>query len=195
VTVLDELIQQLSKLPGLGKKSARRIAYYILSSDRSLSQNLGSSIMELKDKIKRCVVCGNFTEHERCSICTEHGRDSSVLCVVEQPLDIPVLEASHEFRGYYHVLHGVLSPLDGVGPDQLNMSQLVHRVRQPGVRELIIATNPTLEGDTTALYLKQLFTQDSILISRLALGLPVGGDLEYADRLTLARSLRARIPL
>jgi recombination protein RecR len=118
-----------------------------------------------------------------------------MLCVVEQPQDIAVIEASHEFRGYYHVLHGVLSPLDGIGPDQLNLAPLVYRIRQQPVRELIIATNPTLEGDTTALYLKQLFAADGVAITRLALGLPIGGDLEYADRLTLARSLRARTTL
>ncbi len=192
MTILDEVIQQLSRLPGLGKKSARRIAYHLLSADVSLSRQLGTSILELKERIRRCSVCGNFTEQEKCIICLDSSRDYAQLCVVEQPQDIAVIEASHEFRGYYHVLHGVLAPLDGVGPDQLNLASLVYRVRQLGIQELIIATNPTLEGDTTALYLKQLFGGDSTVITRLALGLPVGGDLEYADRLTLARSLRAR---
>jgi recombination protein RecR len=192
VTVLDDVIQQLSRLPGLGKKSARRIAYHLLSADDSLSRQLGTAIIELKDKIHRCTVCGNFTEGDTCAICQDYSRDKTTICVVEQPQDIGVIESSHEFRGYYHVLHGVLSPLDGIGPDQLNMASLVYRVRQQGVHEIIIATNPTLEGDTTALYLKQLFAADGASITRLALGLPVGGDLEYADRLTLARSLRAR---
>jgi len=192
MTILDDVIQQLSRLPGLGKKSARRIAYHLLSADAGLSRQLGTAIMELKDRIHRCSICGNFTEHDTCTICQDQSRDTSMLCVVEQPQDIAVIEASHEFRGYYHVLHGVLAPLDGVGPDQLNLSTLVYRVRQTVVRELIIATNPTLEGDTTALYLKQLFAGAETSITRLALGLPVGGDLEYADRLTLARSLRAR---
>jgi recombination protein RecR len=195
MTILDDVIQQLSRLPGLGKKSARRIAYHLLSADESLSRQLGTAIIELKDKIRRCIECGNFTETETCGICQDHGRDRSMLCVVEQPQDIAVIEASHEFRGYYHVLHGVLSPLDGVGPDQLNLASLVYRIRQQPVRELIIATNPTLEGDTTALYLKQLFSADAVAITRLALGLPIGGDLEYVDRLTLARSLRARTTL
>lgn len=195
MTVLEELIQQLSRLPGLGKKSARRIAYHLLSADEKVAKQLGTAIIELKDRIHRCTICGNFTEHDKCAICIEPGREQTILCVVEQPQDIAVIESSHEFRGYYHVLHGVLSPLDGVGPEQLNMNQLVYRIRQGIVKELIIATNPTLEGDTTALYLKQLFTQDDVFISRLALGLPVGGDLEYADRLTLARSLRARTAL
>lgn len=192
MTILDDVIQQLSRLPGLGKKSARRIAYHLLSADTSLSRQLGTAIIELKERIRRCSVCGNFTETDTCTICQDLSRDRTLLCVVEQPQDIAVIEASHEFRGYYHVLHGVLSPLDGIGPDQLNMASLVYRVRQSGIQELIIATNPTLEGDTTALYLKQLFAADDARITRLALGLPVGGDLEYADRLTMARSLRAR---
>ena len=195
MTILDDLILMLSKLPGLGKKSARRIAYHILASDESFAKKLGDDIIELKRRIKRCTQCGNFTEHELCSICTEVDRDPGTICVVEQPQDIGVIEASHEFRGLYHVLHGVLSPLDGVGPEQLFLSQLVYRVRQKNVNELIIATNPTLEGDTTALYIKQLLANDHVQISRLALGLPVGGDLEYADRLTMARSLRARTKL
>lgn len=195
MTILDDLIQLLSKLPGLGKKSARRIAYHILASDETFAQKLGGDIIELKRRVRRCSQCGNFTESELCTICTEAGRDSNVICVVEQPQDIGVIESSHEFRGLYHVLHGVLSPLDGVGPDQLFLAQLVYRVRQKGVGELIIATNPTLEGDTTALYIKQLFANDHVSITRLALGLPVGGDLEYADRLTMARSLRARTKL
>ena len=151
MTILDEVIQQLSRLPGLGKKSARRIAYHLLSADVSLSRQLVTSILELKERIRRCSVCGNFTEQEKCIICLDSSRDYAQLCVVEQPQDIAVIEASHEFRGYYHVLHGVLAPLDGVGPDQLNLASLVYRVRQLGIQELIIATNPTLEGDTTAL--------------------------------------------
>ena len=192
MTILDELIQHFSRLPGLGKKSARRIAYHLLSADASLARQLGMAILELKERIHRCSVCGNFTEHDTCTICQDRGRDAGMICVVEQPQDIAVIEASHEFQGYYHVLHGVLAPLDGVGPEQLNLASLVHRVRGAGIHELIIATNPTLEGDTTALYLKQLFSAGGTKVSRLALGLPVGGDLEYADRLTLARSLRAR---
>lgn len=192
MTILDELIQHLSKLPGLGKKSARRIAYHLLGKDEAVAADLGRMIIELRQRIHRCSQCGNFTENERCSICQEASRDRTMLCVVEQPQDIAVIESSHEFNGYYHVLHGVLAPLDGVGPEQLNMAGLVRRVREGAVRELILATNPTLEGDTTALYLKQLFANDDVSVSRLALGLPVGGDLEYADRLTLARSFRAR---
>jgi len=195
MTILDDLIQQLSRLPGLGKKSARRIAYHLLSTDKSLAKQLGTAISELQERIHRCEDCGNFTEHKKCHICIEQGRDRNILCVVEQPQDIGVIETSHEYGGYYHVLHGVLSPLDGIGPEQLNINQLVYRIRQGGVKEIIIATNPTLEGDTTALYLKQLFATDNVYISRLALGLPVGGDLEYADRLTLARSFRARTAL
>lgn len=195
MNALDDLIQSLSRLPGLGKKSARRIAYHLLQSDPSVSRKLSSQIGELKDRIHFCSNCGNFTEADLCPVCLEVGRDFSTICVVEQPQDIAVIESSHEYRGVYHVLHGVLAPLDGMGPDKLNLAQMVHRVRQGNVKELIIATNPTLEGDTTALYIKQLFLNEPLVISRLALGLPVGGDLEYTDRLTLARSMRARTTL
>jgi len=182
-------------LPGLGRKSALRIAYYLLRAEPGVSKNLGALIGELRERIKPCSVCGNYTEEDKCDICLDTRRDQSVICVVEQAQDIGVLEASHEFRGRYHVLHGVLAPLDGVGPDKLNIASLGHRLAGGQVRELILATNPTLEGDTTALYIKQLYAADGLSISRLALGLPVGGDLEYADRLTLARSLQGRTRL
>jgi recombination protein RecR len=192
---LDRLVQQLGRLPGLGRKSALRLGYYLLRSDASLSNQLGHLLLELKEKIRPCQICGNYTEETVCDICQDLRREDQTICVVEQAQDIAVLEASHEFRGRYHVLHGVLAPLDGVGPEQLNLSSLVRRVRDGRIEEIILATNPTLEGDTTALYIKQLFAQNDILVSRLALGLPVGGDLEYADRLTLARSLKGRTRL
>jgi len=195
MNALDQLVQTLSRLPGLGRKSALRIAYYLLRAEPGVSKNLGALIGELRERIKPCSVCGNYTEEDKCDICLDTRRDQSVICVVEQAQDIGVLEASHEFRGRYHVLHGVLAPLDGVGPDKLNIASLGHRLAGGQVRELILATNPTLEGDTTALYIKQLYAADGLSISRLALGLPVGGDLEYADRLTLARSLQGRTRL
>lgn len=195
VTALDQLVQTLSKLPGLGRKSATRLAYYFLRADKSISANLGSLISSIKERIRPCSRCGNYTEDRLCSICSDPRREEGVICVIEHPQDVAVLEASHEFRGLYHVLHGVLAPLEGIGPEQLNMSGLVQRVREGRVQELIIATNPTLEGDTTALYIKQLLKDTEVLVSRLALGLPVGGDLEYADRLTLARSLKGRTRL
>ncbi|AHC16833.1 recombination mediator RecR [Salinispira pacifica] len=192
---LDSLIHLLSRLPGIGKKSATRMAYYLLQSDEEFTRNLGEHIVSLKEKISRCRRCGNYSEHELCPVCADTRRDAGLICVVEQPQDIAVLEASHEYTGYYHVLHGVLAPLDGVGPSELNIQSLIGRVGQGSVRELIIATNPTVEGDTTALYLKKLVEHLGVTVSRLALGLPVGGDLEYADRLTLARSLKGRTAL
>ncbi len=195
MTALDQLVQTLSKLPGLGRKSATRLAYYFLRADSAISANLGSLISTIKERIRPCKQCGNYTEDNLCAICSDPRREPGVICVIEHPQDVAVLEASHEFRGLYHVLHGVLAPLEGIGPDQLNLSHLVQRVREGSIQELIIATNPTLEGDTTALYIKQLLKDSDVLVSRLALGLPVGGDLEYADRLTLARSLKGRTRL
>jgi recombination protein RecR len=192
MTSLDRLITLLSKLPGIGKKSATRLAYYILKNDISVARGLSEAMIELKQRIKPCKVCGNYSEQEVCPVCSDNRRDRGVICVVEQPQDVAVLESSNEYQGLYHVLNGVLAPLDGIGPDQLNLSSLVSRVRGSEVKEIILATNPTIEGDTTALYIHKLFEQSPVRISRLALGLPVGGDLEYADKLTLARSLRGR---
>ena len=192
---LDELIAQLAKLPGLGKKSASRIAYYLLKADAHYVQSLAQQLIHVRERIHPCRECGAFTEEEVCTICTDPSRDQSLICVVEQPQDVEVIESIREYRGLYHVLMGVLSPLDGVGPSELRVAKLMERLRALPVAEVIIATNPTLEGDTTALYLVQLIEPLGIRTSRLALGLPVGGDLEYADRLTLARSLRGRTPL
>ncbi len=192
MNALEDLVSSLSRLPGLGKKSARRIAYHLLKCDQNLSDGIARQISDLKARIHSCQVCGNYTERPICEVCTQLGRDKQTICVVEQAQDIGVIENSHEYNGLYHVLQGVLAPLDGIGPEKLNIATLVQRVRANQIEELIIATNPTLEGDTTALYLKKLFEADQVKVTRLALGLPVGGDLEYADRLTLARSLRAR---
>ena len=192
---LDDLIAQLAKLPGLGKKSATRIAYYLLRAESRYVQNLATSLVHVRDKVRPCVECGAYSEEDVCSICSDSSRDRTVLCVVEQPQDVEVIESIREYRGLYHVLMGVLSPLDGIGPSELRIGKLMERLRTLSVREVIIATNPTVEGDTTALYLVKLIEPLGIPTSRLALGLPVGGDLEYADRLTLARSLRGRTPL
>lgn len=192
MTSLDRLITLFSKLPGIGKKSATRIAYFILKSDAGVAKGLADAMIDLKQTIRPCRVCGNYSEQDICGVCSDRRRDQSVICVVEQPQDVAVLEASHEYNGLYHVLNGVLAPLDGVGPEQLNIAKLVSRVRNGEVAEIILATNPTVEGDTTALYIHTLFKESQVRVSRLALGLPVGGDLEYADKLTLARSLRGR---
>jgi recombination protein RecR len=195
MTHLDQLIQSLSRLPGIGKKSATRLAYFMLQSDETYLEKLGELISGLSSAVVRCERCGNYAESGLCPVCRDPGRDGRTICVVEQPQDVAVLESSHEFGGYYHVLHGVLAPLDGVGPSDLNLQSLVSRLADGSVEELIIATNPTVEGDTTALYIKKLVEHLGISVSRLALGLPVGGDLEYADRLTLARSLKGRTSL
>ena len=195
MNALEELIGHMSRLPGIGKKSATRIAYYLLRSDSSLSANLSQSLLRMRERIHPCPNCGNYTEIDPCTVCADTTRDVSTICVVEQPQDVAVLEATREYRGLYHVLMGVISPIEGIGPKDLTVARLVERLRNPAVTELILATNPTVEGDTTALYLVKLFEGSHVKTSRLALGLPVGGDLEYADRLTIARSLRGRTTL
>jgi recombination protein RecR len=198
---LERLVALLTKLPGIGKKSAGRMAYYILDADPSFAQKLGAEIQGLHQAIRRCSICGSFTETDPCPICSDPTRDSSILCVVERAQDLGVIEEAHEFRGRYHVLGGLIAPLEGVGPDDLSIGQLLGRVRKEGVKEVILAMNPTVEGDTTALYLQKLLAGlpgpdgKGVEVTRLASGLPVGGDLEYADRLTLARSFRGRVKL
>ncbi len=171
------------------------MAYYILAQDRGFARSLADEIGGLHERIRPCSVCANYTEGELCEVCASPRRDRGAICVVEHPQDIAVLEASGEYQGTYHVLGGVIAPIDGVGPQQLNIASLQSRVEKEGTRELIIATNPTVDGDATALYIARLLGGRKITITRLALGLPVGGDLEYADRLTIARSLRGRVPL
>ncbi|MBN2050088.1 MAG: recombination protein RecR [Spirochaetales bacterium] len=195
MTVLERLIQNLSRLPGLGRKSATRIAYFLLNADDAFNKNLAGQIEGLKSSIRRCRVCGNYTETEICGICSNPSRDHSLICAVEQPQDILTIEATHEYDGIFHVLGGVISPIDGVRPEDLNIQELVRRVGQGDIKEVILATNPTVEGDTTALYLAKLLSSSGVTVTRLATGIPAGGDLEYADRTTLARSLRGRTPL
>jgi len=191
---LEQLIHTLSRIPGIGHKSAARIAHYLLKTDRRFTDQLSQQIGELRDRIRQCSVCGNYTETDPCDLCNDLTRDRSCVCVVEQPEDIAVIEGTHEIHGLFHVLGGVISPLDGIGPDRLIIDALVKRVEKEGIRELILAMNPTVQGDTTALYLASLVRERGIVLTRLASGIPVGGDLGYADRLTLARSLRGRIP-
>jgi recombination protein RecR len=195
MTVLDRLIRDLARLPGLGKKSAARIAYHLLAADQAFCDNLADEVAQLKSRIRPCTVCHNYCEAEICPVCADPSRDQGLICVVEQSQDIFTMEATGEYKGLYHVLRGVLSPLDSVGPEQLTIAELIERAGKPGVREVIIATNPTLEGDTTGLYITKLLSGASCRVSRLALGLPVGGDLEYTDKLTLARSFRNRTSL
>jgi recombination protein RecR len=193
---LELLIRAISRFPGLGRKSATRIAYHILNSDSGEAKRLAVLLDTLHEVIHRCSVCGSFTEEDPCPICTNASRDRSTICVVEHPQDVAAMEASHEYHGLYHVLGGVIAPIEGVGPGDLAVAELVSRVRQGTVREVVIATNPTVEGDTTALYVaEQLKEIAEVSVTRLALGIPVGGDLEYTDRLTIARSLRGRTPV
>jgi recombination protein RecR len=181
-------------LPGIGKKSATRIAHYILKKEQSYAEALARQLVLVKETIRACTECGNYTEENPCPVCTDPGRDRTVMCVVEQPQDVQTIEDTNEFNGLFHVLGGAISPIDGIGPKELTFDKLKVRVGNGDIREIIIATNPTVEGDTTALYIVKLFSESGITITRLASGIPVGGDLEYADRITLARSLKGRVP-
>ena len=192
---LERLITALAKLPGLGRKSAARLAYHLLSVDPSYVRALAADLVALRERIRPCLICGAYTEAEHCRICSDPTRDAINVCVVEQPQDVETIEATGEFRGRYHVLMGVLSPLDGVGPEDLRIDRLLQRVREDGVREVIVATNPTVEGEATALLLAKQLKAVGVVTSQLAHGLPVGSDLEYSDRLTVSRALRGRVRL
>jgi len=189
---LASLVKALSRLPGIGRKSAQRIALHLLRSPEADSAHLSHLVHILKEKVRFCKVCGGITEDETCAICTDPGRPEDVICVVEQPQDILVLEKTRQFKGCYHVLHGVLSPIDGVGPENLNIGSLELRVKAGAIREVIVATNPTIEGDTTALYIAKSVAPYGCSVTRLARGLPMGGTLEFADDMTLARALERR---
>ncbi|WP_407427142.1 recombination mediator RecR [Treponema sp.] len=194
MTAIDELTESFSRLPGIGKKSAGRLVNYILKADTAWIQRFANQLSTLQEKIHACSICGSWTENDPCPICSNPLRDKEIICVVEQPQDVATIESSHEFSGLFHVLGGVIAPLEGIGPDQLRIAGLIERVRGGTVKEVIIATNPTVEGDTTALYIQRLLSViPDLSVTRLASGLPVGGDLEYADRLTLARSFRGRM--
>ena len=186
----NALIEQLSKLPGVGRKTAQRLAFYILKSDIEDIKNLSESITNIKKNIIFCDCCGAMTENTICEICTDSDREDSVICVVEEPKDIYAFEKTNSFKGRYHVLGGVLSPLDGVGPDDLNLKSLYERVERG--MEIILAANPSIEGDTTSLYLAKMLENLGAKVTRLARGLPVGSDLEYMDELTLARAMEGR---
>jgi len=178
MNALDEITDSFSRLPGIGKKSAARIANYLLRTDAPFLQRFAVQLQTLQQKIKPCSICGAWTENDPCPICSDATRDKSIICVVEQPQDVATIECSHEYHGLFHVLGGVISPLEGIGPDQLHIAQLLERVATNGVKEVIIATNPTVEGDTTALYVQRLLQETGCTVTRLASGLPVGGDLE-----------------
>jgi recombination protein RecR len=195
LNALDRLITLLSKLPGIGKKSAGRIAYHILDGDPAFAASLANELDGLHQIIRRCGVCGGFTETDPCAVCSDSSRDHSVICVVERAQDMRIIEESREFSGVFHVLGGLIAPLDGVGPGDLSIAKLIERLHDANqnVNEIILALNPTVEGDTTSLYLHKLLKDFPVEITRLASGMPVGGDLEYIDRLTLSRSFRGRV--
>jgi recombination protein RecR len=189
---VERLINELSKLPGVGKKTAARLALYILRSSKEDAQALARSILQVKERIRLCRICFNIAEGEVCAICSNLRRDQSVLCVVEEPNDLMAIEASGVFEGVYHVLHGAISPLDGIGPRELKIEELLQRLRHGGVAEVILATNPTVEGDATSLYLAKVIKPLGIKATRIAQGIPAGGDIEYVDGKTMSKSLEGR---
>jgi recombination protein RecR len=190
---VENLVSQLTRLPGIGTRTAQRLAFHLLSVPRDEAVVLAQSISEMRERVRFCVECGNLTERERCEICEDARRDRSVVCVVEQPVDVVSLERTHEYRGLYHVLGGALSPLDGVEPGDLRIASLLERVARGGIDEVVLATNPTMTGEATAAYLADRL-RGRVAVTRLASGLPVGGDLEYADEVTLGRALAGRRP-
>lgn len=189
---LKKLVEVLCRFPGIGPKSAQRLAFFILGCSRDEVVAMARAMVEAKDRLDFCSVCGSLAEAERCACCEDPGRDQSLLCVVQEPRDVLVLERTGQFRGLYHVLHGVLSPLDGIGPEELKLDLLVKRIEGENIEEVIIATNPNVEGDATAGYLAMLLKTLPVRVTRIAFGLPVGGDIEYADDLTLSRALDGR---
>jgi len=195
VNALDRLVSLFSKLPGIGKKSAGRIVYHILDSSPALAAALAKELTGLHQAIHRCTICGGFTETDPCPVCSDPSRDHSVICIVEHAQDLRVIEEAREFPGVYHVLGGLIAPLEGITPANLTINKLIERLRGSSIKELILALNPTVEGDTTALYLQKTLKEFPIEISRLASGMPVGGNIEYIDKLTLSRSFRGRVKI
>ncbi|MBE6031633.1 MAG: recombination protein RecR [Clostridiales bacterium] len=189
---LANLIGQLSRLPGIGGKSAQRLAFHILSMDEQEAFAIADAILDAKKNMKYCSVCGNLTDVDPCGICSDSSRDEKVICVVEGPRDVTAMERIREFKGLYHVLHGAISPMDGVGPEDINLKSLILRLQQNDVEEVILATNPNIEGEATAMYIARLIKPSGIKVSRIAHGLPVGGDLDYADEVTLSKAMEGR---
>jgi len=190
--IVQDLIDELGRLPGVGPKSAQRIAFHVLQADPTDVRRLASVLVEVKDKVRFCAVCGNVAEEETCRICRDTRRDPTVICVVEEPKDVVAIERTREFKGRYHVLGGAISPIDDIGPDQLRIKELMTRLADGTVTEVILATDPNLEGEATATYLTRFLVGVGLRVTRLASGLPVGGDLEYADEVTLGRAFEGR---
>lgn len=189
---LNRLINELSRLPGIGGKTAQRLAFHILGTDEKEAQNLADAILSAKRDMRYCSVCGNLTDEDPCKICKDPSRDDGVICVVESPRDVVAMERIKEYKGRYHVLHGVISPMEGIGPEDINLKQLILRLRDSDVEELILATNPNIEGEATAMYISRLVKPSGIKVSRIAHGIPVGGDLEYTDEVTLLKAMEGR---
>lgn len=189
---VQDLIDELGRLPGVGPKSAQRIAFHLLACDSADVKRLANALVEVKDKVRFCTICGNVGEQDLCKVCRDPRRDLAVVCVVEEPKDVVAIERTREFRGRYHVLGGAISPIEGIGPDDLRVRELMVRLQDGAVSEVILATDPNLEGEATATYLARLLSPMGLTVSRLASGLPVGGDLEYADEVTLGRAFEGR---
>ena len=190
--IVQDLIDEFGRLPGIGPKSAQRITFHILQTQSFDVQRLAELLTEVRERVRFCIQCGNVSEEELCAVCRDPRRDASVICVVEEPKDVVAIEKTRQFRGLYHVLGGAISPIDGIGPDDLSIAQLMQRLSSSDVTEVIIATDPNLEGEATAAYLSRLLNSINVPVSRLASGLPVGGDLEFADEVTLARAFEGR---
>ena len=192
VAALQKLIEQFQKMPSVGAKSAQRMAFYVLGLTEDEAREFSESIIEAHEKIHKCSVCCNLTEKELCNVCDNPARDRSLICVVEDPRDVIAIEKTHEYKGTYHVLHGAISPMNGIGPEQLTIKELLSRMNADEVQEVIMATNPTVEGEATAMYISRLLKPMGVKVTRLAYGVPVGADLEYADEITLLRALEGR---
>lgn len=189
---VQRLIEELGRLPGIGPKSASRLAYHLLKAPKQQSVALAEAVLEVKEKVRFCSVCYNLTEHDPCDICTDPQRDRSMICVVEEPLDLVALDRTGQFSGLYHVLHGAINPIEGIHPDQLRIRELLSRLHDPAVKEVVLAMNPNTTGEATAMYLFRAISPSGIKVTRPASGLPFGGDLEYADQVTLGRALSGR---
>ena len=192
---IEKLINEFSKLPGIGKKTAQRLAFHVINSSEAEARELATTIMKAKKNIKYCQICFNLTDKDKCYICSNKTRNTSILCVVESPRDVIAMEKTREFKGVYHILHGSISPLEGIGPEDIKIRELLYRMNENNFKEVILATNPNIEGEATGMYISKLLKPMGVKTTRIARGIPVGGDLEYIDEATLARALEGRIEI
>ena len=192
IPAFSKLVEQFEKLPGIGSKTAQKMAYYIIASDKTVATEFSDALLDAKNNIHLCQECQNLTDKEKCNFCTNEKRDSSVICVVEKPSDIDIIERTRDYDGLYHVLHGLISPMNDVGPDDIKIAELLHRISENDISEVIMATSPTVEGQATAMYIAKILKPFEVKVTGLALGIPVGGSLEYSDSVTLARAMENR---